>query len=249
MARLLGLITQHPVDFTFSVNTETAHAWKRTHGWGIGWYDTEHALQIQKEKRSALYGEPHTATQTSCTSHLLLIHQRIATSGGVRSENVHPFTFGHYVFAHTGTVHKDTLLALLYKPFGEKFQSEPIDSEVYFRYVVQCVKETQSSILGIAKAVRTANDNRGANFILLDGKNLFAYCYGLPLYFLRWNKQIPLDVGAKETDGVYKSTDLAKERAIIVCSEKLTGDNWMGMDNGELFIGYPNLSYEVKKLT
>lgn len=247
MARLFGIIASHPINFNFSINPSTTLTGKKIHGWGMGWYDDANQPQIKKEKRSALINEQQKIG-TTVTSRMILVHQRIATSGTVSDENAHPFIFKNYIFAHIGTINKEKILALLTKPYGEKFQSEPIDSEAYFRFIIQNIETKKSEAAGIADAVKLANDERGANFILLSSNKLYAYCYGLPFYFLRWRKEEPLNVRSKETDAVFQSDMLKREHAMIISSEKLTGDNWMGMDNGELLTIYSDLTYEVKKL-
>lgn len=66
-------------------------------------------------------------------------------------------------------------------PYNKDFTSEPIDSEIYFRYIVQCMEE-EGEIKGIKKAVQKVIETPMAptlyypmdkSCMLLDMKNLY----------------------------------------------------------------------------
>lgn len=241
MARLFGLATKQPVDVRVTFPPSASH------GWGVGWYDEQGKPTVKKDRRSAVDPSNNQEVTVSMTTKQCLVHTRFATSGTVSRENVHPFLFKNFLFAHSGSVHKERLYKELHPPYNERFESEPIDSEVYFRLIVQAIEESGVED-GIRRVAEFANDSRGASFLLADGKSLYAYCFGIPLYFISWNLQRAFQMTSKQTGALVGSTRLASEQAVIVSSERLTDDNWQALDNGELLIVPENLVYEVVKL-
>ncbi|KKR49441.1 MAG: hypothetical protein UU81_C0013G0001 [Microgenomates group bacterium GW2011_GWC1_41_8] len=245
MARLLGIITRQPVDFSLSIG-QPQHITYSTHGWGVAWYDQSRKLHIQKGRRSALNQHLNQSVQTQIVTHQLIFHMRQATSGDVSDKNTHPFSYQHYAFAHNGSVNKEKLSAHLKPPFNANFQSEPIDSEIYFRAIMQKASEMEPQE-AIKQVVKEANNPRGANFLLADGQTLYAYRFGLPLYWTRWREErhfsIQTPMGLK-----LSSTQLSSQVAYIISSDKIFSANWTALDDGELFMIRKNLNYESVKL-
>ena len=218
------------------------------HGWGMAWYDHMGKPHIQKGKRSAVNQHTNQPITLTLTSYLAISHLRFASSGSIADENAHPFHFQTWVFAHSGTIHKEKISNALVAPYNQDYQSEPIDSEIYFRFILQSIKE-KGEINGIKHAVNLANDKRGATFLLTDGQTLYAYSYGIPLYYLKWKGQKPFQQQATSTGVRYQSTQLASMQATIVATERLNDDNWMVMDNGELLIVRKNSQYQSIRIT
>lgn len=246
MARLFGMISQDVVDITFSLSEEPSIQ-SNVQGWGTAWYDMQRRPTVQKGKRSVLYPDQNQPVHISVMTDVFISHARFATSGAVTTQNAHPFQFSHYVFAHSGTIRKELLLEKLIPPMNQNFQSEPIDSEVLFRYILQTIKE-KGIIDGIKDAIRTANDPRGTNFILTDGATLYAYCYGLPLYYLKRHAETPLHTLSQETSIAIGSNDLAHNPCFLVSSEKLTNENWTAFDDHELLTVHRTLQYDAIKI-
>ena len=247
MARLFGIISKSSFDLSLSI-PPSAPMGGGMHGWGIAWYDHTGKPHIQKGKRSAINQTQNQPVTLSLTSYLAVSHLRFASSGSITDENTHPFHFQTWVFAHSGTVHKEKLSNALVPPYNQNYQSEPIDSEIYFRFILQSIKE-KGEINGIKHAVTLANDKRGASFLLSDGTSLYAYSYGIPLYYLKWRGQKLFQQTAPATGVRYQSNQLTSMPAIIVASEKLDDNNWMVMDNGELLVIRKNLQYQSLRLT
>lgn len=245
MARLLAIIARQPVDFSISIG-QPQHITYSTHGWGVAWYDQSRKVHVQKGKRSALNQHLNQTVQTQFLTHQFIFHMRQATSGDVSEKNTHPFTYGEFSFAHTGLVSKEKLSALLKPPFNQNFQSEPIDSELYFRVIMQRMAQMQPRE-AIAQTVSVVNSSRGANFILSDGESIYAYRYGLPLYWTRWRDprlfSIETPTGLK-----LSSIQLSNQFAYIISSDKLFNANWTAFDDGELFTIRQNLNYETAKI-
>jgi glutamine amidotransferase len=246
MARLFGVIGKSSFDLSISIPSFTPTG-RGMHGWGIAWYDHLGNPHIQKGKRSAVDQLKNQPITLALTSYLAISHLRSASSGTVSDTNAHPFQFQSWVFAHSGTVHKERIEGALKSPYNQNYQSQPIDSEIYFRYILQSMKE-KGEIKGITFAVDTANDERGATFILTDGTTLYAYSYGIPLYYLKWRGLKAFSQKAESTGVSYQSNQLQSLHAFVVSSEKLGDDNWMVMDKGELLIVRKNLQYQTVRI-
>lgn len=246
MARLFAVVSQTPLDVSFSLTTQPG-VQSRAQGWGVGWYTDHHTPIIQKGKRSALDPQSNESVRVSANTTMFLSHIRFASSGTVSAQNAHPFEFHDYLFAHSGTVNKELLETKLTPPFNEDYQSEPIDSEVFFRFIIQKMK--QSGIPdGIKQAIQEAGDPNGINIIMTDGSTMYAYCRGLPLYYVRRNTNTPFHAFSQETGASFDSETMASEPCIIVSSEKLTDDNWIAFDDHELLTIHTNLAYDSTKV-
>jgi glutamine amidotransferase len=72
-------------------------------GWGLGYYYRGEILQrIEPQKQGELLDVEKAVHDI--TADIILMHTRTATVGSVRPENVHPFRFQDWLFAHNGTV-------------------------------------------------------------------------------------------------------------------------------------------------
>ncbi|MBI4136798.1 class II glutamine amidotransferase [Candidatus Roizmanbacteria bacterium] len=244
MARLLGMITRSPVDISLSIG-HPQHVTFATHGWGIAWYDQARKLHMQKGKRSAVTPRMNQSVQLQITTHLFIFHMRQATSGDVSERNTHPFSYKNVSFAHNGSVNKEKLSALLHPPFNTNFQSEPIDSELYFRALLQGIASTDP-VEAVRQVTQMVNNPRGANFLMADGEALYGYRYGLPLYWTRWREErhflAQTPVGLQ-----LSSTQLSSQIAYIISSDKIIPANWTAFDDGELFVIRKNLQYDTYK--
>ncbi len=240
MCRLFGLVANKKVSIIFSM-LQASNNFKRQgmanpHGWGIGWYENE-IPKIEKYGEDAFHSNRFDQLVREINSHIFLGHVRYATSGNANSDkNAHPFVYKKWIFAHNGTIDKARIESLLKAPYNKDFTSEPIDSEVYFRYVIQCVDQEGNVLQGIKKAVKEViKDAKGANFILSDGEKLFAFRFNRDLFWLLRDPSGPLHVSSEETNLLLEAKRLANEKAVLVASEKLTrGENWIKMSDGEL---------------
>jgi glutamine amidotransferase len=244
MARLIGIVTRQPVDISLSLG-QPQNIMFATHGWGTCWYEKK-KITVLKGIRSAVNPNLNQPVQITALTRLFMFHMRQATSGDISEKNTHPFTYNNYSFAHIGSVNKELLLQSLTAPFISNFQSDPIDSEVYFRSILQQAKN--GDIVGaIRNVTQQVNSDRGANFLLSDGETLYAYRFGLPLYWMRWNQQSPFTIQTA-TGLTLSSAQLASNPAYIISSEKVCDGYWTALDEGELFIVERNLQYNAINL-
>jgi predicted glutamine amidotransferase len=245
MSRLFGAITKAAVSFSITIPPVTP-AGRGMHGWGIACYH-QNIPAIQKGKRTTLDPVTNQSVGFTVTSTIIVSHIRFATSGGITAENAHPFEFSSWVFAHSGTVNREKLIGLLKPPYNQNYQSDPVDSEVYFRFLLQSMKE-QGEIAGLKQALGKIEGREGATFLLSDGQTLYAFSSGIPLYWLYWHEQQAFSGSSPTTGAIYASAHLATQPAVIVSSDRLSQDNWKVMDQRELIIVRKNLQYEVYRV-
>lgn len=245
MCRLFGLIANKAVDVEFSLleAPNNLRGQSRVHrdGWGIGWYEKGRPL-ISKEALPAYNSESFQLKVKNVKSPIVIAHVRQASSGAVSKENSHPFSHENWIFAHNGTLYEEDLFEALMPPYSENLTSEGIDSELYFRYILQCIAEENDVIKGIRKATDLAKMLGKANFLLSDGKNLYAYCSGYSLYILERKYTKPIGHASPETRSMIVSKLSAHEQAVIFASEKLTNDeNWKPLEDDTLVMVTPDL--------
>ncbi len=254
MCRLFGLIANKDVDVKCSM-LEARNNFKKqgkynSDGWGIGWYENGKA-QVFKRGESAFTSDSFYDKVKSVKSKIVIAHVRYASSGSSNiDKNAHPFEYNNWIFAHNGTVNKDRVGKLLKEPFNQKFTSEPIDSEIYFRFILQCIEEEADILRGIRKAVReVAQDASGANFIMSDGKNLYCFRNGNYLFYLLRDTNCGLVYEtSKETRMLIESKRVAGERAIVVSTEKITEERWKEIKDGVLLICQNDLKIQEEKI-
>ena len=91
--------------------------------------------------------------------------------------------------------------------------------------------------------------------MLSDGKYLYSFRYSkktLKDYYSLWIlKRDPSEFGllefrSKDTSALLRSKALKGEKAILICSEMLTEENWKEIELGKLLVVDPNLN--IKKI-
>ncbi|MEN9979516.1 MAG: class II glutamine amidotransferase [candidate division WOR-3 bacterium] len=255
MCRLFGLMANKEVDVKFSMleaeNKFKVQAGYNPDGWGVGYYDRENNPRIEKYGKCALKDERFDKFVKEIKSKIFIAHVRLASSGSRSSDkNAHPFQYKNWLFAHNGTINKERIRKLLAEPYNQNFTSEPIDSEVYFRFIIQNIEKNIEAIEGILAAVKMVmQDAAGANFLLSNGEELYAFKYGRPLYFLERKPSAPLHYISKETHALIESKRLAGEKAVLIATEKITErENWREFKDGDLLIVNKNLELKLERL-
>jgi glutamine amidotransferase len=258
MCRLLGIIANKPVDLEFSLERFKNFAKWNPDGWGIGWYENNKS-KVFKEGISAIAKESKfPCLSKEVISHIIIAHVRKGTKAVPAKRNSHPFKYENWIFAHNGEVDKEHLLLLLRMKYKNSLEGET-DSEVYFYWILQCVEECNGNIVeGIKKALKevTAQDYTSLNFLLSNGKCLYAFRYSKSskdYYSLYKLKRMPSEFGlleliSQETKAMLRSKSLKGEKAILVCSEKLTEEEWEEINVGNLLIINSDLNIEEIKI-
>lgn len=250
MCRLLGIITNKPVEFEFSCKHFRPLGEDNPDGWGFGWYNKEGNVEVIKEEISTLESEIYRNVPNQMYSHLLIGHVRLATVGNICKENSHPFEFNNWIFAHNGGVDKYSLWEKLQSDYQKGLRDNCTDSEVYFRFLLQNIDEQNGDVIGGVRCGLESIKNEcysSLNFLLSDGKKLYAYREGYNLYFLeriyKDSKYNDTFKGlSRETQLLITSKMLNREKAVVVCSEKISEEpGWKEIKKGQLLVIDKNL--------
>ena len=176
------------------------------------------------------------------------MHVRKGTGAVSSEQNSHPFKYKNWIFAHNGCVERKYLLPLLTDEHEEKLEGET-DSEVYFYWLLRCIDKEQDTVKGIKRAIEAVvkRNYTGLNFLLSNGSNLYVFRYSkysrdyYTLYNLERNPSEygPIELFSKETKAIIHSKSQKGEKAVLVCSEKLTDEKcekWKEIRFGNLLI-------------
>jgi glutamine amidotransferase len=255
MCRLFGLRANRPVDIEFSL--VTGHqpfqklGEKHPNGWGIGWYDNG-TPKVTKEPIPATASEELGPLAKHVESSLIISHLRKATCGEVTEANCHPFQHHNWLFAHNGSVDRGALWKKLNDSHRGAIHGRT-DSEVFFHWILQNVEKTESVERGLRTALNGMTGFTGLNFLLADGRSLYAYRNAsknrdyYSLFYLRRDLQAQglEELRSKEVQALLCSKALRGEKAVLVCSEKLTDEAWKEIPLGSLLVVSEDLSPQV----
>ncbi|MCX7866317.1 class II glutamine amidotransferase [Limisphaera sp. VF-2] len=260
MCRLLGLIANKEVDLRFSLvegpTTLRSLSQSNQDGWGLGWYE-DGRPKVVKEPAPAHSSQSYRRTSAEATSRVFIAHVRRATTGSCCTENCHPFQYGRWLFAHNGSVDRKALLDQLNEVHRLAIVGET-DSEAFFHWILQKIEEASSPEEGIANALGALKDGTytALNFLLSDGEHLYAYrnaaCshgyYSLSYLVRPPGPRQPETFYPREVRAMLESKCLRGERAVVVCSEKLTGEPWKDIPLGNLLVVGLDLKPTLKQL-
>ncbi len=232
MCRLFALKTDKPTDVAFTLvssklNTQQLGA-TSPQGWGFGWYE-DGIPKRMREPIKAVFSKKYEKNTRPKKSDVFFGHIRYATNGRIAEWNCQPFKIGNWMFVHNGSIDRNRVLYMLNDAHYDALEGET-DSEAYFHFIMQCIEEETSVEEGIIKAIKRIRPClcTSLNFILSEGKTLYAYREGYGLYFLKQNPNSPEPIAwpSEETAAVLQSKSLKKEKAVVVCSEILSDEDW-----------------------
>jgi predicted glutamine amidotransferase len=209
-------------------------------GSGIGWFDPAGTARLQKAPVAA-YRDPNFAKDArTAISPTFLAHVRLASTGGRRLVNTHPFLMNNRLMAQNGAFGD---LALIEERLGEyrRMVHGDTDSERFFALVTREIDEHEGQVAeGIAAAARWVADRlpmQSLNTIVIAEGHLWA---------LRYPDRRALHV--LETVGVAATTSrlrVAVEHTplVVVASERLDDNpRWRMLAPGELLHVAPDLT-------
>jgi glutamine amidotransferase len=246
MCRLFGLRANRPVDVEFSLVSGPKpfreFGKQNPSGWGIGWYE-DGAASVKKEPLPAHQSPALNQAVAEVKSAIVLAHVRFATCGDPKLDNCHPFSSGNWLFAHNGGVDRYSLWAQLDGHRRTAVRGDT-DSEVLFHWILQHVEREGDIVAGLRKALPAVRVKSAVNFLLSDGSSLYAYrnaVKSLDRYSLFYLLRNPHEHGleslqSKEVGALLRSKALHDEKAILVCSERLTSEDWKPLENGRLLV-------------
>lgn len=184
-------------------------------GWGIGYFIDDDPYLFRTSKGAA-QDESFRRFSEGLRSNTLLVHIRKATVGSIDPINSHPFRYGSWLFAHNGTIFgfekvKAKLQAEIL-PVYQRVLFGNTDSETIFYFLLSemvrrgcppdgsgdcdmdaMVEAQQFGINRIFQWVQESGESDAPkiNYILTNGKRLFARRAGLELFVATQKKQCP----------------------------------------------------------
>ncbi len=230
MSRLFALITQDVVDVSFVIlnpdATEKVVAQLRE-GIGVGWYEKDvlHSVKL-------VGSDPKGVWRLAETIHskIVLFHARRKTVGEAEAINTHPFTYKNYMFIHGGTLRDWKKLEQALKPqWKEKIKGET-DSERLFYFLLQNAEgDLKQGLKKAVEEVKKLTSYDYLNFILSDGKSLYAYSSGeRSLYYWKGKVEEELCCTSVTENIAVRSRGLVGKTAVVVAGQKFQMEGWKG---------------------
>jgi len=254
MSRLFGLITKEKVDVSFLLLKEGVARdkvlLKIKSGFGLGWYE-DMSVKTVKLPLPVEGGKEFWQIGETIHSNIIIFHIREKTVGEERKYNTHPFSYKNFMFAHIGTINnwKD-LENKLTDEWRKQIKGET-DSERYFMLIMQYWDddEPERGISRAIKEVKKVSSYSSLNFLLTDGKKLYAYRSGeLSLFYLKTIPEDDICCTSVSSNLAIRSRGLKGREAVIVSAEKLSHEGWELLKQDELLIVDENLKISAKIL-
>jgi predicted glutamine amidotransferase len=171
-------------------------------GWGLGFYNGTEPTVLRGQLPANTDPSFDLAANEVAESGAVIAvgHVRKASSGLVNIPDPHPFerykNGEWWLFCHNGGIDKTILIHLIGTQYLAQNppsvgcnQSEWIDSELYFIYILKCCEQSNWDVQkGIAKAVvdicnQVPGTGETLNFLLTDGHTLWGFRKGNTLYY------------------------------------------------------------------
>ncbi|MFT3697066.1 MAG: class II glutamine amidotransferase [Kofleriaceae bacterium] len=247
MCELLGMECNVPTDIVFSFSGLALRGGAKgphADGWGLALYDG-------KAVRSFL--EPHAAAKSELANYvrknpiktlLAIAHVRKKTRGTVSLANTHPFTrelWGRsWTFAHNGTVKKLARLELgRFEPIGNT------DSELAFCALLaglearfdEYPKKPSELWAAIAEVASEIGEFGTFNFLLGDGRHLYARCATKLAYIIRKAPFCEATLADDDVTVNFADVTTPNDRVAVVATVPLTRDEaWTIGEPGKLWV-------------
>lgn len=253
MCRLLAIVAASRTEFRALLRDapRSLGTLARQHkdGWGLAVHDggMPGAWSVDHSVRSAADDEEFHKLAAEKSGTVLVSHVRLATVGGTRLENTHPFVREPWVFAHNGTIRDLDYLRERTSPERQAELTGDTDSERLFAYLLSrldaegCTGAPAGARTDevVADATRACRERAGTpekdnpfgifNFLLSNGDVCYAHRYGRTLHVLERSESSGDLV--KRSAGEVRCT---RRPAVFVASEAMTDERWRSVDEGAL---------------
>jgi predicted glutamine amidotransferase len=248
MCELLGMECNVPTDITFSFTGFALRGGKtgpHADGWGLALYEGKFARSFLEPKPACESAMAEYIRQHPIKTLLSIAHVRKKTRGRASLENTHPFKRAlwgrHWVFAHNGTLPRVKKRKLvLEQPVGET------DSEHAFCWMLERIRAAfprgyPPDPQRLWRLVAALGGELGAegkfNFLLADGRHLFARCGTKLCYIIRKAPFGRATLRDAELEIDFSAVTTAKDRVAVVSTEPLTRDEvWHPGTPGSLWV-------------
>ncbi|MGH2772943.1 MAG: class II glutamine amidotransferase [Actinomycetota bacterium] len=244
MCELLGIAVEPAAVMGVYFHAFRPRARQNQSGWGVGWYEGGRAKVVKEAKRADHSEKALELARNQPMSDLFVIHVREATVGEVSLANTHPFTAGlrgrEWIWAHNGTVHNRGRLEV-----GGFTPAGTTDSEMAFYHLLNRLAQLDDDAGSdreaevILEAGRELSEGSKVNFLLSDGRTLYAYHDGhKTLHFVeRSDESGEVRIADDEDYEIeLKLPAVAHDRAVIVASVPLTNETWTPMNPGDFLV-------------
>lgn len=248
MCELLGMECNVPTDIVFSFSGLRQRGGKtgpHADGWGLAFYEGRATRVFLDPSPAAHSPLAHFLSEHPIKTLLAIGHIRRRTRGPTTLANTHPFVrelWGrHWVFAHNGTLPR-----VRRHPTGRFFV--PIgttDSEHAYCVLLERLRrrfpEYPRKVSDLWQAIAQIGGELGEdgsfNFLLGDGRHLFARCATRLCYLIR---KAPFGLASLADDDVridFSTVTTPRDRVAVVATCPLTtNEAWTQGKPGELWV-------------
>jgi glutamine amidotransferase len=237
-----------PTDIVFSFTGFALRGGKtgpHADGWGVALYEGRFARSFLEPTPACTSAMADFIRQNPIKTLLSIAHVRRKTRGRASLENTHPFKrvlWGRdWVFAHNGTLPKIKRRKLkLEAPLGET------DSEYAFCWMLEQLRAAfpggyPRQVRKLWSKIAALGAELGAegkfNFLLADGRHLFARCGTKLCYIVRQAPFGRATLRDAELEIDFSAVTTANDRVAVIATEPLTRDEiWQEGAPGSLWI-------------
>lgn len=235
MCELLGMECNVPTDIVFSFTGFALRGGKtgpHADGWGLALYEGRYARSFLEPTPACTSAMAEFIRKNPIKTLLSVAHVRRKTRGQASLENTHPFKrtlWGrHWVFAHNGTLPRIKQRPLRFEePIGDT------DSEHAFCWMLEQLRTTfpggyPRNARALWRAVARLGGELGGegkfNFLLADGRHLYARCGTKLCYIIRKAPFGRATLRDAELAVDFSSVTTPRDRVAVVATEPLTRD-------------------------
>jgi glutamine amidotransferase len=224
-----------PTDIVFSFTGFALRGGKtgpHADGWGLALYEGKFARSFLEPAPACTSPMADFIRANPIKTLLAVAHVRKKTRGQASLENTHPFKrtlWGrHWVFAHNGTLPRVKQRRLrLEEPIGDT------DSEHAFCWMIEQLRAAfpggyPKNVRQLWRTVAELGGELGAegkfNFLLADGRHLYARCGTKLCYIIRRSPFGHATLKDAELKIDFSEVTTARDRVAVVATEPLTRD-------------------------
>jgi glutamine amidotransferase len=248
MCELLGMECNVPTDIVFSFTGFALRGGKtgpHADGWGLSLYQGRFAHSFLEPKPACTSSMAEFIRANPIKTLLAVAHVRKKTRGRASLENTHPFKRAlwgrHWVFAHNGTLPRVKRRKLTTElPIGDT------DSEHAFCWMIEQLRDAfpagyPRQVGRLWRAIAELGGELGAegkfNFLLADGRHLYARCGTKLCYIVRKSPFGRATLRDAELQIDFSAVTTARDRVAVVATEPLTRDEvWQTGTPGTLWV-------------